>query len=492
MASAAFLYLQLFIFPNLPMMPSGDQLIWIFDGIRLLHGEVMYRDFFHYTGPGSATAWCALFYLFGVRAWVVNATLLCLGVGFAWTSVVISRKLFNGVSTLLPGFLFLVIPFRNAPIDTGSHHWYSSLAAMIALAVLMDRRTQRRLVAAGALCGLCAWFNQPRGLAVVLGLGVFLLWERKQGNEPWRSLAWREAGLFSSFLVTLAGLSSYFIWKAGPKIFVFCTFVFLMKYFHAEPNGTWTVYGADMGSLENWYSSTQLGKWLVVELLVPWMYFLFFLRMRHARNPQPQEPWHRLMLVGVVGLFMFLSVAPSALNYRLCTVSLPAFILLVWFAKCSGKTGRVTLRFMWIGLLALMIAETHSNQTRWHTTMDLPIGHVATYVSDEPEVYQWFLSHRGPSDYLFAFPGMNFALGIPNPTPIDFLTTSDFTRPGQVVSVIDGLEARSARWVVWPSGLNNSQGPSDHLGSLRVYLGAHYHVAKTFGSEQQFLERNGQ
>ena len=179
--AAAFLYLQLFILPNVPMLPSGDQTLYLLDGWRLLDGEVMYRDFFQFNVPGSETAWCTLFYLFGVRVWVVNAALICLGVGFAWTSVVISRKLFTGPSIILPGFLFLAIAFRNAPINVGSHHWYSTLAVMTALAVLIDKRSPLRLAFGGALCGVSAWFNQPRGLFAVLGVGVFLLWECKGG-----------------------------------------------------------------------------------------------------------------------------------------------------------------------------------------------------------------------------------------------------------------------------------------------------------------------
>jgi len=490
-AVAIFLYLQLFILPNVPTLPSGDQTVYLLNGWRLLDGEVMYRDFFQFTGPGSETTWCALFYLFGVRAWVPNAALICLGVGFAWTSVLISRRLFAGASIILPGFLFLAIPFRNAPMNTGSHHWYSTLAVMTALAVLIDKRSPGRLVAAGALCGLSAWFNQSRGLVAVLGVGVFLLWERKERNETWRSLARREAHLLGSFLITFAGLNSYFVWKAGLKNFVYCTFVFGMNYYRSNPSNTWTVYGADLPPIENWYSTTRLGTWLVVELLVPWIYFLFFFRARRERNMRPQEPWDRLMLVSIVGLFLFLGVAPSALNYRLCTVSLPAFILLVWFAKQPGRIERIALPFLWVGLLALMIAETHSIQTRWHATLDLPAGRVATFDSERPQIFQWYLSHMRPSDYLLAFPGLNFALGLRNPTPVNFFTTSDYTRPEHVQSIVEALEAKRARWVEWVPDLDFPGGPGDHLGPLRAYLRTHYHLAKSFyDGKVQILERN--
>ena len=211
---------------------------------------------------------------------------------------------------ILPGFLFLAIPFRM-PMAAGSHHWYSALAVMAALAVLIDKRSPGRLVAAGALCGLSAWFNQTRGLAGLLGFAIFLLWERYQTKETWRSLLGRVVPLLGSFLVTLVALSSYFVWKAGLNHFLYSTIVFLVKYSPQFPANRWDVYGADMPYGDYWYKSPFLANWIVVELLVPWVYFLFFLRARRERKMRPQEPWDRLVLVSIVGPCLFLSVAPQ-------------------------------------------------------------------------------------------------------------------------------------------------------------------------------------
>jgi hypothetical protein len=491
--AAAFLYLQLFIFPDVPKLPSGDQTIWLLNGRRMLEGQVIYRDFFEYVFPGTQTIWCALFYLFGVRAWVVDATLISLGLGFAWTSVLISGKLFAGASIILPGFLFLAIPFRNAPMECGTHHWYSSLGVMAGLAVLIGKRSPRRLLVAGALCGVSAWFNQTRGPAGLLGFAVFLLWERLQTKEAWRLLLGREARLFGSFVTTLVGLTAYYVWKGGLQRFLFCTVVFLMKYFPSAPGAGWNLYWADMPSFRNWYKSPLPGEWLVIELLVPWVYFMFFWRARRERAKRPQEPWDRLMLVSIVGLCLFLSVAPSAMNYRLCTVSLPALILLVWFARWPGKIKRVTLPLLSVGLLALMMAETRSIQTGWGGTLDLPVGRVATLSRDEAEEFRWFLSHVTPSDFLFGDQKTNFDLGLQNPTPIDFVTASDFTRPEQVRGVVHALETKRVRWVEWMPDTNFQEGPGNHLGPLCAYLHAHYHAVKTpFDSDERILERNGQ
>jgi hypothetical protein len=139
-----------------------------------------------------------------------------------------------------------------------------------------------------------------------------------------------------------------------------------------------------------------------------------------------------------------------------------------------------------------MVAETYSIQTRWHAALEFPIGRVACLDRGEAEEFQWFLSQRGSADFLLSDPVLGFPLGLRNPTPIDFLSRSEFTRPDQVRSVIEGLEAERARWVNWGPYLEIPDGPGDHLAPLRAYLRAHYHLVNTFDDgDQQILERNG-
>lgn len=174
-------------------------------------------------------------------------------------------------------------------------------------------------------------------------------------------------------------------------------------------------------------------------------------------------------------------------------MSLPAFFLLVWFAKWPGKIERVALRLLGVGLVALMIAETRSNQIRWHRILEYPMGRAAYFYPDRPEVYQWCLRHLRPPDLLFGSPDLNLALNLRNPAPMDFLTPDDYTRPEQVQEVVEALEAKRARWVEWWPALNGPEGSSDHVGALRDCLRVHYHVAKTFlAGAKEILERNGQ
>jgi hypothetical protein len=119
------------------------------------------------------------------------------------------------------------------------------------------------------------------------------------------------------------------------------------------------------------------------------------------------------------------------------------------------------------------------------------MGRVACFSRPDAEEFRWFLSHRRPSDFFLAPPPVNFPLGLGNPTPLDFLSRSDFTRPEQVQSVIEGLETKHARWLDWGPYRGIPDGPGDHLKPLIDYLRLHYHVVEIFDyGRQTILERN--
>ena len=190
-----FVYLQVFILPFVPISFWADQSTYLLNAQRMVDGEVMYRDFFQFTPPGTESVYFALFTLFGPRAWIPDGMLILLGVSLVGLITMISEKLISGTSCFLPGLLFLVVPFPS--VLDGTHHWYSTLAVMAALAVVIENRSVLRLAAAGTLCGLATCFTQSRGLVAVVGFAVFLLWERPRKGDSWRSLCRSECCDFS-------------------------------------------------------------------------------------------------------------------------------------------------------------------------------------------------------------------------------------------------------------------------------------------------------
>jgi len=142
--AAAFLYLSLFVLPATPIAGTDlDQAFYLHDATRMLSGQMIYRDFFQFTPPGTELVYLSIFKVFGVRAWIPNAVLLALGLSLVWLTIFISQKIMSGLTAYLPAILFLVFSFH--PAMDGSHHWFSMLAVIGAMALLVQERSLKRL-----------------------------------------------------------------------------------------------------------------------------------------------------------------------------------------------------------------------------------------------------------------------------------------------------------------------------------------------------------
>lgn len=433
------------------------------------------------------------FRLLGVQAWIPNLVLVWLGVGMVWVSVVIARKLWRGWPVFLPGLLFLTFAFRTRP--DASHHWYSSLASLAATAVLIEKRTPARLAAAGALCGLASWFTQTRGAAAVLGLLVFLWWDERTKSDcchwPFRS----GAEVLSVYLATVLGFSSYFAWRAGPGRFFSSTVGFVVRYWSADTDwNSLSVYMSELPTYLSWNRLPGLFIYLFIHALLPLVYIAFFFRYRHWRGSRPNEPWDRLMLVNLVGLSLFLGIASAPNLSRLCAVSLPALIVLVWLIRSGEGPGGFLLKSLGTLALALAILSTVRTQIRWRGYLDLPIGRAAFQDPIHYEEVQWLLNRTRAGEFFYEayLPEMYFPLALRNPAPISYVTPTDFTRPEQVQAVIEGLDRHSVRYVVWSREVDlrtRNRPQADHLGPLRAYLWSHYRMAKVFSNFDVVWER---
>jgi hypothetical protein len=235
--------------------------------------------------------------------------------------------------------------------------------------------------------------------------------------------------------------------------------------------------------------------YLFIHLLVPLVYLLFFARYWRESQVKPLEAWGRLMLVNVVGLFQFLLVAPGPGWLRLCSVSLPALIVLGWLVGWPGRFHLVLARLLWVGALVFMILQPLSRQARVHPYLETPVGRTVFLDLMDYEKHLWISQRTHPGEFLFEdeFPRLYFSLGLRNPAPVAFLTNSDYTRPEQVEDVVEALEKHRVRFVLrslWldPSTLEPT--PGDHLGPFREYVRAHYHVVKVFPDLIQVWERD--
>lgn len=490
--SAIFLYLLFFAPLRTPIYLPGDVSVYLLNAQRILHGEVMYKDFFQFTPPGTELVYLSLFRLLGPCIWIPNVMLFVLGLALSWLSVAISRKVMSGWAVFLPGLLFLTCAFFSF-LDA-THHWYSVLAVMTAVAVVIERRTPPRLAAVGVLCGFASFFTQARGLLGLVGFAIFLVWEHRRKNT--KGLLKDEVCLVSPFLTTVVATNAYFVWKAGLARFFWCIVTFGVRYYPAEPFNTYQTYLSNPPPLRPWYALPLLLVYLSIHILVPATYLLFLVRYRKQAKVHLDLPWDRLMLVNLTGLLMFISIAPAPGFYRLCAVSLPAWITLAWLLTLPGKPERALTVLAWAFGFLMTVLDPVKVQRHAQIRVHLPSGSAAFSDASLCERYQWIAEHTRPGEFFFEadWADIYVALGLRNPAPVPFVTNTGYTTPEQVQEVVEALQTHPVRLVLWSPDVDIPQRgvplSSDHLHPLRMYLRNYYHIVKTFSGDEQIWRRD--
>ena len=184
--------LRSFVPPHTPLLLWGDQLGFATKGVRVLGGELPYRDFFEFVTPGSELVYALLFRLLGVSLYVPNLLMALVAATAALWMTWCSKRLLRGIFVVLPAMLLIGFVLYGSMDAT--HHWFSTLAVMGAVAALFEGTSLRRVAVAGAMCGLAASFTQTKGAAVLLGLVAYLIW---------RSLHKRGAAMSSAMLAAM-------------------------------------------------------------------------------------------------------------------------------------------------------------------------------------------------------------------------------------------------------------------------------------------------
>jgi hypothetical protein len=482
LASFVFLYLHLFVSLYTPIWTGGDETIFLADASRMLEGQVLYRDFAQMTFPATDFLYLAAFKIFGVRTWIPNVLLILLGLSLVCLAYFVAKSLDTDKMALLPPLLFLTLVYRDR-LDA-THHWYSAVASLAALAVLITRRTRFRIALAGALCGIAACFTQSLGLLVLVAFGIFLIWEARRTSSARKTLIASELLLVSCFAVTVFVTTYSFVRAAGLQKFIDNTVIFSFRYYPTLPGGNdWRGYM--VGALEflHWRRITDLAGFALIHTLLPLVYLLFFVRYRRDSAREPALPWDRLVLVSLVGIFSLLSVSAAPTWARLYYVSLPALILFVWILRSEGKTGRILSTTLFAFTSILLVALPVAKQLHRPYYLDLPTGRTAFLNRDAYDRYRWAASETHSSDYFFGgfFPDFYFHLNLKNPGPVPFITPYEYTRPDEVQAILVGLERHRVKIVLWAPSLDTPENPlGDHLGPLRGYLRSRYHVARDF------------
>lgn len=493
-----YLYLTLFLVPATPIFFENDHFLQMYDSVRMLGGEVIYKDFFQFTFPGTEIWYLALFKTFGQRIWLLNATILLLGFSLAWTLLAVSKRLMGSPFIYVAPSIFLFFGFRWYGMD-GGHRLFSCLFALLAILVLLDKANPKRLLAAGFLCALSAMFTQTRGVAIFAAIVVFLVWHffRQRTNDGWKELVASLSLLAASFGVSLLILTGYFLVTAGIGTFLESTIFFAQSY-NADPVNNSNLYfqfwrDLFVGSVNRSSLPVDLFYYLLVPIvyIVPPIYYF-------VKKPVNPELWRKVMLLSVSGLFLFL--VTSGLNpVRLYHVAIPGIVLFsLWLSRCHKRwiplTGVGFIVFASVALCVFGQIKTYPPE------VELPSGTVIFSSDTAAEKYRWINDHTVPGDLVFESyrTVVNFPLMVGNPATISMLRDTNYTSTEQVEKVIGELRRRPPKYILWNgawSKANNERASDDHLGPLFDFLTVNYQLRQilttVYGIDIQVWEQKG-
>jgi hypothetical protein len=487
-ATLAFLYLRTFTLAGTPLIVSLDETLYFEHGIRILHGQVPFRDYFTYVMPGSDLLYAVVFGLVGVHAWLAQAFVIFLGVTIAGLLVWISSRILTGPLLFLPALLFLVLDFDVTKDAT--HHWYCTLLVLAAAGILLGGRTLGRVGSAGVLCGLGTLFTQSQGLLSLIAIGAYLIWTRDRKS----SVAPQLISLVLPFSIVVGGVLAYYTYRVGFAPVYFALVTFVIHNFPARTFHTPAAYFMNFPPHHQLMDASRLIPYFFIHLLVPFVYLWCLFHLFRERAAIGRETRDAVLLINFVGLALFAAVAQAPSYNRMCMIAPQAAIVCVWLIRGTSGTHRIVRWTLWaIGLL-FFVALPFQLQRHWRGYLDLPTGRTAFFDPTEFEQFQWFAQHTHAGESYVGVPLFTFALALDDPTTVDYLTDTGYTTPDQVAAAIRGVQTHRTPMVALFDFGENRQRFASHPGTgdlapFLAYVHANYHLTKVFPSVEVW-ERN--
>jgi hypothetical protein len=486
-AVVVYLYLNLFTFFGTPFLLNGDQVYFWMYGQRMLHGERAYVDFFQFLPPGIDIVFFAAFKALGPRVWVTNMVVLALGAVLSLLCFRLASHVMDRSSALLATALFVSLVYGR-PLNA-THHWFAVMLILSAAAAVIGRRSLVRIGFAGALLGLASFFTQTHGVAAAGALGLFLAWEGLTGRASWRGLLSKEAALAVGFCAALSAAWAPYVATVGLRELWDLQFTYVRK-FGLQAIGTpWL----GLPEAPTWHRLPAVAPYFFVYGVLAFTYPAVFMACwRDRRRGTASGEGNNVVLLGLVGLFLFVEVLFSPNWLRLYTISMPAIILFVWRLARTRTASRV-LGLLWIVAVAFAVGQTWSRQLQNSALGDFRGGRVAIPERAYAKL-RWVSDHTARNDLFFQapWPGMYIPLDLRNPAYLDAISTVQAIRPDDLARTIRELDAKQVRYVLWSPALDQSDPRnwgSHQLSPIRQYLHTRYERVHTFPDLDEIWER---
>lgn len=172
-----FLYLTAF---SIFRINDTDEGYILTSSMRILNGQLPYRDFFIHTPPVTFYAIAGLFRVFGQSLIAARIFTSLIGLLISILLYLISLRIIPSVRyALIPSLIFMF--WGTAQVNYPSFAWFGllfALASAYLFVLFLDRRSAVLLIGAGLLSGISFMSKQNLGLCVFVTLALFVIVNR--------------------------------------------------------------------------------------------------------------------------------------------------------------------------------------------------------------------------------------------------------------------------------------------------------------------------
>lgn len=302
--------------------------------LRIVRGDLIYRDFFTVVTPFSFYTVAALFRMFGEQLMVMRWAALVTGVGIAFTALIVARRIsawpFAAAAALMTTVWgwFLVTP-----------NFYSleaTLFALIALACYLHGHSSRWMLAAGIATGLTAMTKQNVGAYTAVALAIAIWASMIFDAAPrvrtrLRATGWLIAGIAIPVVPVLLWL---LISGAGPYLYESWIYYPLVNYTErfARPFPAFFPLATD-DPFDLWVKLVLYLPLAVYPLAIVAVAVLAYRARRGDATARVEG--HAVMVTTLLGLLTLLQAWPRA-DIPHILFGLPGTFIVLAYVLCCG------------------------------------------------------------------------------------------------------------------------------------------------------------
>ncbi len=484
--AAALRYWLLYFNRGANLLDEGSQAA---QALRILHGDVIYRDFFTVVTPGSYYTVAWLFQMFGEDLMVMRWAVLVMGLGILLTTLVAARHLiawpFAAAAALMTTVWgwFLVAP--------NLYSWEAMLFSLLALVCYLraSRTTSDRwMVWAGVAAGLAVLVKQNVGAYTAVALLLTTWLSRAFDTESdVRGRVNRSAQFIGGMCLPIVpALLLLIVAGAGPYLYESWIYYPLTKYpqSFALPFPSFYPVLPEFSTLRVAIPAMIAGRipepavyeiWIKFVLYLPVVVYPFALaalavlavQFHRSKSAAAAREGHALLAISAVGLLMLLQAWPRADVTHILFGMQPAFILLAYGSFCCWRVLKRIPGPRWMvnaaSVIVTLAPEAALTWNGYQRTDWEYLNYNVALRSDRARgvfageqdarridsVTRYIIDHTAPDEPIFVVPwaaGFYFLADRPNPTRTDFMLFED---PESYPCVLSKLDEHPPTYVIY-------------------------------------------